>query len=102
MSSKKKLIKVDLATTLVEKMGLNQREASGVVNNFIEGICAALEKKQAVKIAKFGNFDLRQKTERPGRNPKTGEAAIVSARTSIVFHPSQKVRKKMNADSIPL
>ncbi len=67
------LTKADMAERLFEELGLNKREAKELVELFFEEIRAALEKGRQVKLSGFGNFDLREKNERPGRNPKTGK-----------------------------
>ena len=67
------LTKADMAELLFDQVGLNKREASGMVEAFFEEIRVALEAGDTVKLSGFGNFELRKKSERPGRNPKTGE-----------------------------
>jgi len=86
------LTKADLAETLFSKVGLNKREAKDIVEQFFEEIRVALEKGWQVKLSGFGNFLLRDKSERPGRNPKTGEEIPVSSRRVVTFRPSQKLR----------
>ncbi|WP_295457917.1 integration host factor subunit alpha, partial [uncultured Thiodictyon sp.] len=65
--------KADIAEHLFEELGLNKREAKDLVDSFFEEIRKSLERGQDVKLSGFGNFELRDKKERPGRNPKTGE-----------------------------
>jgi len=86
------LTKADLVEHLHETMGLNKREAKDIVESFFDEIGQALNKGQSVKISGFGNFDLRDKKERPGRNPKTGEVVPVSARRVVTFHASHKLK----------
>ncbi len=86
------LTKADLIEHLFDVMGLNKREAKDLVEAFFDEISRALCQGKPVKISGFGNFDLRDKSERPGRNPKTGEAVPVSARRVVTFHPSQKLK----------
>lgn len=86
------LTKADLVEHLHETMGLNKREAKDIVESFFDEIAQALNKGQSVKISGFGNFDLRDKKERPGRNPKTGEVVPVSARRVVTFHASHKLK----------
>lgn len=86
------LTKASLADALFEKMGLNKREAKEMVDTFFESICLALEKGTSVKLSGFGNFQLREKNQRPGRNPKTGEVVPIAARRVVVFHASQKLK----------
>ena len=86
------LIKAELADQLSEKVGLNQREAKEMVEAFFEEIRMALECGDDVKLSGFGNFQLRDKPQRPGRNPKTGEEAPISARRVVTFHASNKLK----------
>ena len=74
------LTKAKLAETLFEQLGLNKREAKDLVEGFFESLRLSLESGEQVKLSGFGNFDLRNKSERPGRNPKTGEEIPISAR----------------------
>jgi integration host factor subunit alpha len=86
------LTKAELSDLLFEKVGLNKREAKDLVESFFEEIRAALEKGESVKLSGFGNFQLRNKPQRPGRNPKTGEEIPISARRVVTFHASQKLK----------
>ncbi|MDR2208098.1 MAG: integration host factor subunit alpha [Azoarcus sp.] len=86
------LTKAELADLLFEQVGLNKREAKDMVEGFFEEIRTALERGEGVKLSGFGNFLLRDKPQRPGRNPKTGEAIPISARRVVTFHPSQKLK----------
>lgn len=89
------LTKADLADLLFEQVGLNKREAKDMVEAFFEEVRDALEKGQSVKLSGFGNFELRTKSERPGRNPKTGEEIPISARRVVTFHASQKLKLRV-------
>jgi integration host factor subunit alpha len=89
------LTKADLAEKLYEELGLNKREAKEVVELFFEEIRNALENNEQVKLSGFGNFDLRDKNERPGRNPKTGEEIPISARRVVTFKPGQKLKARV-------
>ncbi len=89
------LTKADLADLLFEQVGLNKREAKDMVEAFFEEVRAALETGDSVKLSGFGNFELRKKSERPGRNPKTGEEIPISARRVVTFHASQKLKSKV-------
>ena len=91
------LTKAQMAEKLYEELGLNKREAREIVELFFEEIRAALESGRQVKLSGFGNFDLRDKQERPGRNPKTGEKIPISARRVVTFRPGQKLRAKVEA-----
>jgi phenylalanyl-tRNA synthetase beta chain len=86
------LTKAELSDLLFEKVGLNKREAKDMVETFFEEIRAQLEMGESVKLSGFGNFELRDKPQRPGRNPKTGEEIPISARRVVTFHPSQKLK----------
>jgi integration host factor subunit alpha len=89
------LTKADLADMLFEQVGLNKREAKDMVEAFFEEVRSALEEGDSVKLSGFGNFELRQKSERPGRNPKTGEEIPITARRVVTFHASQKLKFKV-------
>tara|TARA_B100000686_G_C16212676_1_gene676248 strand:+ start:58 stop:360 length:303 start_codon:yes stop_codon:yes gene_type:complete len=86
------LTKADLAERLHEELGLNKREVKDIVELFFDEIRVALESGNQVKISGFGNFDLRDKNQRPGRNPKTGEEIPISARRVVTFRPGQKLK----------
>ena len=86
------LTKAELADMLFEKVGLNKREAKDMVEAFFEEIRVALETGESVKLSGFGNFQLRDKPQRPGRNPKTGEEIPITARRVVTFHASQKLK----------
>ena len=91
------LTKAELADLLFEKVGLNKREAKELVDTFFEEIRLALENNEPVKLSGFGNFELREKAQRPGRNPKTGEEIPISARRVVTFRPGQKLRDRVEA-----
>jgi len=86
------LTKAELANSLSNQVGLNKREAKEMVNAFFDELRLVLEQGQPVKLSGFGSFQLRQKSERPGRNPKTGEPIPISARRVVTFHASQKLK----------
>ncbi|MEQ1662942.1 MAG: integration host factor subunit alpha [Thiobacillus sp.] len=89
------LTKADLAELLFEKVGLNKREAKDIVESFFDEIRQALESGDMVKLSGFGNFQCREKPQRPGRNPKTGEEMPISARRVVTFHASQKLKSQV-------
>ncbi|MDD2815407.1 MAG: integration host factor subunit alpha [Methylotenera sp.] len=91
------LTKAAMAEKLFDDLGLNKREAKEMVDLFFEEIRIALEKGEQVKLSGFGNFDLRSKNQRPGRNPKTGEEIPISARRVVTFRPGQKLRARVEA-----
>ena len=86
------LTKAELADLLFDRVGLNKREAKDMVEMFFEEVRAALESGDGVKLSGFGNFQLRDKPQRPGRNPKTGEEIPITARRVVTFHASQKLK----------
>ena len=90
------ITKAELADALFEKLGLNKREAKDMVDAFFDEIRAALERGESVKLSGFGNFQLRDKPQRPGRNPKTGEEIAITARRVVTFHPSQKLKSAVS------
>lgn len=90
------LTKAEMAEHLFEKFGLNKRDAKDLVENFFEEIRRALENGEEVKLSGFGNFELRTKNQRPGRNPKTGEDIPISARRVVTFRPGQKLKQRVS------
>ena len=86
------LTKAEIADRLFDEVGLNKREAKEFVDAYFEAIRKALERGENVKLSGFGNFQLREKNQRPGRNPKTGEEIPITARRVVTFHPSQKLK----------
>ncbi len=91
------LTKADLADKLFEELGLNKREAKEFVELFFEELRLALERGEEVKLSGYGNFILRDKNERPGRNPKTGEEIPITARRVVTFRPGQKLKQRVEA-----
>tara|TARA_S200000501_G_scaffold279980_1_gene263977 strand:- start:36 stop:350 length:315 start_codon:yes stop_codon:yes gene_type:complete len=93
------LTKADIAEQLFDQLGLNKREAKEVVELFFEEISRSLENNVQVKLSGFGNFELKEKKERPGRNPKTGEDVPISARRVVTFHAGQKLKARVEVYS---
>jgi integration host factor subunit alpha len=91
------LTKAEMAERLFDDLGLNKREAKEMVEGFYEEIRNSLASNQQVKLSGFGNFDLREKKQRPGRNPKTGEEIPISARRVVTFRPGQKLKARVEA-----
>jgi len=89
------LTKADMAERLFEDLGLNKREAKDMVESFFDEIRESLASNEQVKLSGFGNFDLREKSQRPGRNPKTGEEVPISARRVVTFRPGQKLKDRV-------
>ncbi len=96
------LTKAELAELLFEQVGLNKREAKDMVETFFDEIRNALERGESVKLSGFGNFQLRDKPQRPGRNPKTGEEIPITARRVVTFHASQKLKGMVETASSKL
>ncbi len=95
------LTKAEMAEKLFEELGLNKREAKEVVELFFEEVRASLESNEQVKLSGFGTFDLRDKSQRPGRNPKTGEEIPITARRVVTFRPGQKLKARVEAYAGP-
>ena len=82
---------------LFERLGLNKREAKDMVDYFFEEVREALERGEDVKLSGFGIFNLREKSQRPGRNPKTGEEIPIKARRVVTFHASNKLKGQVDS-----
>jgi len=91
------LTKADMAKSLFNELGLNKREARELVDSFFEELEASLVVGEPIRLAGFGNFCLRDKSERPGRNPKTGEKVPILARRVVTFRPGQKLKARVQA-----
>ncbi len=91
------LTKAELAELLYEQLGLNKREAKDFIEEFFELITQQVAQGQDVKISGFGNFQVRTKQARPGRNPRTGEPVMVGARRAVTFHASNSLKTEINA-----
>ncbi|NOT85327.1 MAG: integration host factor subunit alpha [Methylococcaceae bacterium] len=89
------LTKADFSEKLFDEIGLNKREAKDMVEFFFEEIKGSLEKGEQVKISGFGKFELRDKSSRPGRNPKTGEEIPITARRVVTFRSGQKLKARV-------
>ncbi len=95
------LTKAELSEMLFERLGLNKRESKDMVEAFFELVHGTLDQGQDVKLSSFGNFQIRRKAPRPGRNPRTGESIAIAARQVVTFHASQKL-KDMVQGGVPL
>jgi len=89
------ITKIDIIEYLSDKYQLSKHDTKNVVENFLEEIRLSLESGHDVKLSGFGNFELRDKSSRPGRNPKTGDVVPVSARRVVTFKPGQKLRARV-------
>ncbi len=92
------LTKAELADLLFERLGLNKRESKDMVEAFFEIIHTSLVQGQDVKLSGFGNFQIRRKAPRPGRNPRTGESIPIKARNVVTFHASHKLKGVVQGD----
>jgi len=92
------LTKAELAELLFDKLGLNKRESKDMVEGFFDLIHTTLVSGDDVKLSGFGNFNIRRKAPRPGRNPRTGEAIPIKARDVVTFHASHKLKGVVQGD----
>ena len=90
------LTKAELAEALHDHVGLSKREAKEIVDLFFDTLGEALASGETLRLSGFGNFELRDKPQRPGRNPKTGEEIPISARRVVTFRPGQKLRLRVD------
>ncbi len=95
------LTKADMAKSLFNAIGLNKREARELVDLFFQELEASLAAGEQIRLGGFGNFVLRDKKERPGRNPKTGENVPIPARRVVTFRPGQKLKARVEAYAGP-
>lgn len=91
------LTKADIADNLVDHVGISKKDAKDLVEGFFDVIRETLVAREQVKLSGFGNFEVREKSQRPGRNPKTGEEIPITARTVVTFRPGQKLKSKVEA-----
>lgn len=89
------LTKSELADQLYEQIGFNKRESKDMVDAFFDRIRDALARGEDVKLSGFGHFQLREKAQRPGRNPRTGEIIPIAARRVVIFHASHKFKHQI-------
>ena len=92
------LTKAQLAELLFEQIGLNKRESKDMIDAFFDLIAGSLVEGKDVKISGFGNFQIRTKAPRPGRNPRTGEAIPIQARRVVTFHASHKLKEQIQGE----
>ncbi len=91
------LTKADMAESLFNELGLNKKEARELVDLYFEELIASLAVGEQVRLSGFGNFELRDKVARPGRNPKTGEEIPITARRVVTFRPGHKLKVRVEA-----
>lgn len=94
------LTKAQLAELLFEQIGLNKRESKDMIDAFFDLIAQQLVEGEDVKISGFGNFQIRTKAPRPGRNPRTGESIPIKARNVVTFHASHKLKGAVQGDTL--
>jgi len=95
------LTRADMAESLFNEIGLNKKEARELVDLCFQELIACLAVGEQIKLSGFGNFDLRDKNERPGRNPKTGEKIPITARRVVTFRPGQNLKARVKAYAGP-
>lgn len=93
------LTKAELAELLFDRLGLNKRESKDMVEAFFEIVHGTLVSGSDVKLSGFGNFNIRRKAPRPGRNPRTGESIPIKARHVVTFHASHKLKALVQGDT---
>ncbi len=91
------LTRADMAESLFNELGLNRKEARELIDLFFQELIASLAVGEQVRLSGFGNFDLRDKVARPGRNPKTGEEIPITARRVVTFRPGHKLKVRVDA-----
>jgi integration host factor subunit alpha len=90
------MTKVDIISSVYEKVGFSKKEAVRVVENIFDIMKETLERGEKIKISGFGNFVVRKKRVRRGRNPQTGNDIEISARKILTFKPSQVLKNDLN------
>ena len=95
----KTITKADIVEYLHTQLGLNKSESKQLIEDFFDEIKDSLARNEEVKLSGFGNFELLNKKSRPGRNPKTGEDVIISARRVVTFRAGNKLRKKIDSQN---
>ena len=96
------LTKAHLADLLFDQIGLNKRESKDMIDSFFDLISDSLVEGEDVKISGFGNFQIRTKAPRPGRNPRTGELIPIEARRVVTFHASHKLKDQIQGNGSPV
>ncbi len=94
------LTKAQLADLLFDQIGLNKRESKDMIDSFFDLISSSLIDGSDVKISGFGNFQIRTKAPRPGRNPRTGESIPIQARRVVTFHASHKLKEQIQNEGV--
>ena len=95
------MTRADLSEAVYQEVGLSRNESAQLLETVLEEISDALTRDEVVKISSFGSFSVRQKGQRIGRNPKTGEEVPILPRRVLVFRPSQVLKARINNEDIP-
>ncbi|MCI4643392.1 MAG: integration host factor subunit alpha [Hyphomonadaceae bacterium] len=94
----KTITRAEVTEAIVRELGCTRQDSSDLLDDALEMIGAALEREGVVKLSRFGNFVVREKSAREGRNPKTGEEAVISARRVVTFRPSPLLKSRVDGD----
>jgi integration host factor subunit alpha len=94
------LTRADLSEAVFHAVGLSRNESAQMVEDMIEEVCAALARGETVKLSSFGTFTVRQKSQRMGRNPKTGHEVPIAPRRVLVFRPSHVLKASINGQEL--
>jgi integration host factor subunit alpha len=94
--SSQTLTRADLSEAVFRAVGLSRNESAQMVEDILEEVCAALARGETVKLSSFGTFSVRQKSQRVGRNPKTGHQVPIAPRRVLVFRPSHVLKSRIN------
>ena len=97
LMSSKTITRADLVEVLWDEIGLSRKECAVLLENVLDEIANKLTEGDSVKLSAFGSFIVRQKGERMGRNPKTGEEIPITARRVVTFRPGQKLKARVEA-----
>ena len=95
------LTRADLTEAVFQAVGLSRTDSAQMVEDMLEEVCGALAKGETVKLSSFGTFAVRQKSQRMGRNPKTGDEVPIAPRRVLVFRPSHVLKASINGDEVP-
>src|SRR5436190_478230 len=98
--STKTLTRADLTEAVFNAVGLSRNESSQMVEDILEEVCVALSRGETVKLSSFGTFQVRQKSQRVGRNPKTGDEVPIAPRRVLVFRPSHVLKAQINGGDV--
>jgi integration host factor subunit alpha len=98
--STKTLTRADLTEAVFNVVGLSRNESSQMVEDILEEVCGALSRGETVKLSSFGTFQVRQKSQRVGRNPKTGDEVPIAPRRVLVFRPSHVLKAQINGHEV--